>query len=402
MIRSRQASPRNLALFGASPRFSRLLPVGQMNFPSWERYEAAMRGIFDRQWYTNHGPLAKEAERMLAEFLQVRNVVCVSNATVGLMMAVKALGLDGDVVVPSFTFVATAQALVWAGARPRYCDIERSDHHVSPETVAAVLDDDVQAILAVNLWGDACDIDGLTALAEARGVSLFFDSAQAFGCAAGGAPLGRFGSAEVFSFHATKVLNAAEGGCVATDDDDLAASLRNIRSSYGAGPPKQVPITANGRFSEAQAALTLLSLEDYPANKERNHLLLDAYATGLAAVPGVRLRTPTSVSDSNHQYAVCEIDESELGLSRDALLAVLKAENVAARRYFYPGIHRSPPFDQDRSVSLPVTDEVCRTVIQLPVGSMVTERDVELIVDLIATAHAAAPAIARELAHQAV
>jgi dTDP-4-amino-4,6-dideoxygalactose transaminase len=398
MISSQQVSTRELAILGGSPRFSHSIPVGQMNFPSWERYEKAMRGIFDRQWYTNHGPLAQEAELRLAEFLQVRNVVCVSNATVGLMMAVKALELDGGVIVPSFTFPATAQALVWANARPRFCDIERSHHHLSAATIAAVLDDDVQAILAVNLWGDACDIAGLRALADARRLTLFFDSAQAFGCAVADTPLGGFGNLEVFSFHATKVLNAAEGGCVSTDDDALAASLRNIRSSYGAGPPVPVPITANGRFSEAQAVLTLLSLEDYPANKERNRRLFDSYASGLAVVPGVRLRKPTVASDSNFQSAVCEIDEREFGLSRDALLAVLKAENVDARRYFYPGIHRSPPFSQEHAPSLPVTEQVCRKVLQLPVGSMVSEQDVEAIVDLIAMAHDAAATIRRELA----
>jgi dTDP-4-amino-4,6-dideoxygalactose transaminase len=395
-------SVRNLALLGASPRFSKSLPVGQMNFPSWERYEEAMRGIFDRQWYTNHGPLAQEAELKLAEFLQVRNVVCVSNATVGLMMAVKALALDGEVVVPSFTFPATAQALVWAGARPRFCDVERSHDHISADTVAAVIDDDVQAILGVNLWGDACDIGSLRELAAARGLTLFFDSAQAFGCAVDAVPLGRFGSLEVFSFHATKILNAAEGGCVTTDDDDLAARLRNIRSSYGAGLPVPVPITANGRFSEAQAALTLLSLEDYLPNKERNRRLFDAYATGLADIPGVRLRAPAAVSDSNFQYAVCEIDESQNGLSRDALLAVLKAENVNARRYFYPGVHRIPPFRDEHVGPLPVTDEICAAIMQLPLGSMVTEDDVENIVDLIALAHDAAPAIMRELARRTV
>jgi dTDP-4-amino-4,6-dideoxygalactose transaminase len=317
------------------------------------------------------------------------------------MMAVKALGLDRGVVVPSFTFPATAQALVWAGAQPRFCDIERSNHHISAETVTAVLDDDVQAILGVNLWGDACDTASLRSLAESRELTLFFDSAQAFGCAMNDTPLGRFGDLEVFSFHATKILNAAEGGCLTTEDDDLAARLRNIRSSYGAGPAVPVPITANGRFSEAQAALTLMSLEDYPANMERNRCQFEIYASGLADVPGVRLRTPVAVSASNFQYAVCEIDETQAGLSRDALLAVLKAENVNARRYFYPAVHRTPPFNQGNLVSLPVTDEVCAAVVQLPLGSMVGEGDVEAIVALIAAAHDAAPAINRELARRA-
>jgi dTDP-4-amino-4,6-dideoxygalactose transaminase len=402
MIGSQRTAARTLALLGASPRVSRSLPVGQMNFPSWKRYEEAMRGIFDRQWYTNHGPLAREAERKLGDFLRVRNVICVSNATVGLMMAVKALGLDRGVVVPSFTFPATAQALVWAGAQPRFCDIERSHHHISAETVAAVLDDDVQAILGVNLWGDACDMTSLRTLAESRGLTLFFDSAQAFGCAVNETPLGRFGDLEVFSFHATKILDAAEGGCLTTDDDDLAARLRNIRSSYGAGPAVPVPLTANGRFSEAQAALTLMSLEDYPTNKERNRRLIESYASGLANVPGVRLRRPVAVSASNFQYAVCEIDEPQAGLSRDALLAVLKAENVNARRYFYPGVHRTPPFNQGNHASLPMTHEVCAAVIQLPLGSMVSERDVEAIAAVIAVAHDAAPLITRELARRNV
>src|ERR1700739_1338820 len=233
----------DLALLGAAPEFETSIPVGQLYFPSWPRYEQALRAIFARQYYTNHGPLAQQLEARLCEFLGLRHAVCVANATIGLLMAVKALDLSGKVVVPAFTFAASAQALTWAGVEPAFCDVDLRMHQITPESAAQAIGPDVSAILAVNLWGDCCKPLELQRLADRRGIELFFDSAHAFGCRTGGIAIGNFGSIEVFSFHATKVLSATEGGCVCTNDDRLAARLRNIRSSYGAGPAVEVPLT---------------------------------------------------------------------------------------------------------------------------------------------------------------
>ncbi len=222
--------PTDFAFHGGTPAFDHPLPVGQLHFPSWERYEAAMRDIFERGWFTNHGPLAQELERRFAELTQVCNAVTVTNATLGLVMGAKALGLTGRLVVPSFTFVATVQAMTWAGLEVVFADVDPDTHQLTPATVAPVLDDDVCAVLAVNLWGGTCGPDALEALCTARGLTLFFDSAHDTGVSVGGRPLGGHGALEVFSFHATKALSATEGGYVCTDDD-LAARLRNIRSS---------------------------------------------------------------------------------------------------------------------------------------------------------------------------
>lgn len=376
--------PQDLALFGGPPAFERPLPVGQLYFPAWEAYEAKFRDIFARQYYTNQGPLAQEFERRLEAFFGVRHAICVTNATIGLIMAAEALGLRGKVVTPSFTFIATAQALEWANLRPVFCDVDPATHHVTPATIEGHLDGDVSAILAVNLWGGSCDQSELQALADERRLRLFYDSAHAFGCQVNDVPIGRFGAVEVFSFHATKVFSSAEGGCLTTNDDELAKRLRNIRSSYGAGPPVSVVKTSNGRMSEAQAAIGLMSLDNFSDIVARNVELFRLYRDGLRDIDGLRLVEPVNVSRSNFQYVVVDVDEADFGLSRDLLLKALRAENVVARRYFFPGAHRSIPWvERGPEAELPNTDRLCRTLVQFPIGALVSNDDVANLCDLL-------------------
>jgi dTDP-4-amino-4,6-dideoxygalactose transaminase len=386
----------SFALFGEKPAFDKPLPIGQLYFPSWERYESAFRGIFERQFYTNQGPLTQQLEEKLQQFLGVKHAICVSNATIGLMMLPDAMGLSGKVILPSFTFAASAQSLTWAGLKPVFCDINLDTHQIAIDLIDALIDKDVSAIMGVNLWGGACDPKALADLAEHRGVQLYFDSAHAFGCAVEGVSVGNFGSAEVFSFHATKILSATEGGCICTNDDELAARLRNIRSSYGAGKHVNVIKTANGRMSEAQGAIALMSLEDFPENQKNNAALYWQYETQLKAIPGLQLVKPTGVSFSNYQYLICRVDEHEFGLPRDLLIDLLKAENVVARRYFYPGVHRTIPYAQELPQyleRLPNTDILCASCIQFPIGALVSAEGVDRICNILGNAHQASAVI---------
>lgn len=386
----------DFALFGAPPVFSEPLPIGQLYFPSWERYETAFRGIFDRQYYTEYGPLNQQLERNLQQFLGVKHAVCVTNATVALMMLANALELKGKVILPSFTFVASAQSLSWAGLEPVFCDVDPNTHQLDLDQLTVLIDTEVTAIMGVHLWGGACQPKALAELAEKHGVQLYFDAAHAFGCEVDGVRIGNFGRAEVFSFHATEILSAAEGGCICTNDDELAARLRTMRSSAGAGKPVEVIKTVNGRMSEAQCAIALMSLEDFPENQKNNETLYHLYAERLAAIPGLRLVKPCGVSFSNYQYLVCQVDEREFGLSRDMLLDLLKAENVLARRYFYPGVHRSVPYAQELPQylnRLPNTDALGATCIQLPIGALVSAQSVEHICNILGRAHQAASTI---------
>jgi dTDP-4-amino-4,6-dideoxygalactose transaminase len=377
---------KNFAILGAKPRFDKPIPIGQLYFPSWERYESAFRGIFERQYYINNGPLLAELEDKLQQFLGVKHAICVTNATFGLIMAVDAMNLSGKVIMPSFTFIASAQSLSWSGIEPVFCDVDPITHQLAINKLDALIDEHVTGIMGVNLWGGACDPVALEKYALAHGLKLYFDSAHAFGCVVDDTKIANFGSLEVFSFHATKILSATEGGCICTNDDDLADRLRCIRPSYGEHKSVSITKVANARMSEAQAAIALLSLEDFPQNQQKNETLFRKYEEKLKHIPGIKLVKPAGVTFSNYQYLVCEVDENIFGLSRDSLIAVLKAESVNARRYFYPGTHRSIEYRDNLPKhfdSLPVTDYLCTSCIQLPIGAMVDNNAVDAICEII-------------------
>ncbi|MDA8155952.1 MAG: DegT/DnrJ/EryC1/StrS family aminotransferase [Actinomycetota bacterium] len=378
------------ALFGAKPAFEQPVPFGQLYFPTWDRYEAAMRGIFDRQYYNNNGPLHQQLDEKLRDFFVVNHVICVHNATLGLMMLADAMGLSGKVIMPAFTFAASAQSLTWAGLEPVFCDVDPITHHIDPDRVKALIGNGVSAIMGVNLLGGACDQGALAAVAEANGIQVYFDSAHAFGCEAGGVKIGNFGRAEVFSFHSDNIINAAEGGCICTSDDELAARLRSIRPSYGPDIPVNILRVANARMSEAQAAAALMGLEDFQANRANNEKLFHLYEKFLVEIPGLRLVRPGGVSLSNYQHLVCVVDEAEFGMGRDLLIKLLRAENILAKRLFYPGLHRSIPYVNalpQYGETLPNTDRLCARSVQFPIGALVSAPDVERICGILLMAH---------------
>ncbi|BCF98823.1 dTDP-4-dehydro-6-deoxyglucose aminotransferase [Paraburkholderia sp. PGU19] len=382
----------NLAIFGTAPPLPRRVPLGQHHFPSWDRYESAFRDIFERQYYTNHGPLAQALEARIADLLQVGHAMCVTNATIALALSAQALGFRGRVVVPAFSFVGTAQSLAWADVEVAFCDVSRETGHLTPELVEPYLRDGATGVLGVNLWGGAADVERLQRLADSYGVPLYFDSAHAFGCEIAGRPIGGFGRLEVLSFHSSQILSATEGAVICTNDDDLAAHIRNIRSNYGMGRPVPVGKTGNGRMSEAQAAVALLNLDDLPELMEQNIRQFDAFAAQLSDIPGLRIVEPQQVSKSNYQNVICEIDEHAFGLSRDALIAVLDAENVEAGGDRGLGAAR-----RDFTIALPHTEHWRNSILQLPIGALVDEALIERIANVIRVAQCHAAEIAGKL-----
>ncbi|HVW53244.1 MAG TPA: DegT/DnrJ/EryC1/StrS aminotransferase family protein [Trinickia sp.] len=350
-----------------------MLHVGQFNLPSREQFEAAMRGIFERRYYTNQGPLTRAFEERLQSELSVKHAICVTNATIGLMMASEALGIVGRVIVPAVGNATLANALRWCRAETAFADVDMADGQFDVEALDASIAEkgNVKAIIGANSWGDACNAPALVALARAHRLPIMFDSSHGFGCVVAGRPVGSFGDVEVLSFDAADIVNAAGGACVATNDDELAARLRNIRSSYGAGKPVDVVKTSNGRMSEAQAALGLLSLDAYHANRSRNRALFEAYRTGLNSISGVCVVEPRRAELSNHQTLVCAVDEQVASLSRDALIARLaerEVEAVAVRALDA----------QSRSGAY-----VDRSWLRLPLGAHVCPSDVERVCALI-------------------
>jgi dTDP-4-amino-4,6-dideoxygalactose transaminase len=360
---------------GAPHVFSRAVRVGQFNVPEWQRFEAAMRGIFERRYYTNQGPQARQFEERLQTLLNVRHAICVTNPTIGLMMAIEALGIGGRILVPGVRNRAVDHALLWCGREAVYCDVDPASGMFSAEGLSRVAADPLSAVLGANLWGSVCDLDALEQFAAERGIPLLLDSCHAFGCEVANRPIGDFGAVQLLSFDESDILNAAGAGCVTTNDDKLAARLRNIRSSYGAGVPVQVVKTSNGRMSEAQAAMGLLTLDDWEANRLRNLRLFDVYRARLNRIEGLRVIEPRAVTLSNHQALICEIDVRRFGASRDALIEHLARANVEA----IP-LHVTP----SQPSALMAAAHIGEHWLSLPVGAGMSEATVDTICDLVA------------------
>lgn len=394
------ANTKELAILGADPSFERTLHVGRPNIGDRERLIERMNDILDRRWLSNDGPFVRDFEEKVADMLGVRHCIAICNGTVALEIVTRALDLEGEVIVPAFTFVATAHSLQWQGIRPVFCDIDPTTHCIDPAQIERHITPRTSAILGVHVWGQPCNIDALQQIADKHNLKLVFDAAHAFGCNYRGTPVGNFGDAECFSFHATKFVNSFEGGAITTNDDELAEKLRLMRNFGFKGVDNVGYIGVNGKMSEAAAAMGLTSLEsidEFIAVNERNY---EAYRLGLLDVPGIEVYTFEQGARRNFQYIVLEIDPRTTGLTRDQLLQVLLAENVKARRYFYPGVHRMEPYASyypNAGLLLPETESLCDRVLVMPTGTAIQEHDIGKICGIVRTAVANCNRISRRL-----
>ena len=390
------SSATNLAVLGGTPCFPEYLHVGRPNIGKHERFMERVRSLLESRWLSNQGPFVQEFEQRLAGFLGVRHCIAMCNGTVALEIATRALNLKGEVIVPSFTFIATAHCLQWQEITPVFGDIDPQTHNLDPDRVEAMITPKTTGIMGVHLWGRPCNIERLEDLASRRNLRLLFDASHALGVTHGGRMIGQFGDCEVFSFHATKFMNTFEGGAVVTNNDELARKIRLMKNFGFAGYDNVIYIGTNGKMSEVAAAMGLTNLESldqFVASNRRNHNL---YRQGLAGLPGIILVAFESSERNNFQYVVLEVNEAEAGLSRDELLKVLHAERVLARRYFWPGCHRMEPYRSHfphASLLLPHTEEVARRVLVLPTGTAIGPEEIEGICEIIRTGLAQAFAV---------
>lgn len=361
------------------------LHVGRPHTRARDSFIKRAGDMFDRQWFTNDGPLVRELEARLAEHLGVRHCVAMCNGTLALEITIRALGLSGEVIVPSYTFVATAHALYWQGVTPVFADIDPVTHTLDADAVRQMITPRTTGIIGVHLWGRPADTKGLQAVADEHNLQLIYDAAHAFDCTHLGRPIGGFGRAEVFSFHATKFFSTFEGGAVTTDDDELAEAMRLMRNFGFSGYDNVIHPGTNGKLTEVCAAMGLSNLEhlsDLVQVNIRNHR---AYVEGLAATPGVRVLSFDGDERHNHQYAVLELGE-ERAPQRDSLVATLHANNVLARKYFWPGVHRMEPYRRlfpHAGLMLPVTKNVAERVVVLPNGPTVSTQDIARVSSII-------------------
>ncbi len=379
----------DLAIFGGSPAFHEKLHVGRPNLGDRKRLLERLEDMLDRRWLSNNGPYVQEFEQRVSDMIGVKHCIAMCNGTVALEIAIRSLGLKGEVIVPSFTFVATAHALQWQEITPVFCDIDPNTHTLDPACIEKMITPRTTGIIGVHLWGRPCDITALEEIAAAHNLKLLFDAAHGFGCSYKSRMIGSFGSAEVFSFHPTKFFNTCEGGAIVTDDDDLAEKIRLMKNFGFSGYDNVIYVGTNGKMNEFSALMGLTNLESLDDFIGVNRENYKSYTHELSDLAGVTLIDYDHREKCNYQYILLEIDETVTHVSRDQLVDILRDENVLARRYFYPGCHKMEPYRSyfpQAGLVLPATEMLVKRVFSLPTGTAVGPDEIKKICQIIRTA----------------
>lgn len=376
---------QDLAINGAPPAFEQPLHVGRPNIGDREAFQKYVDDIFERHWLSNNGPLVQEFERRVANHHGVKHCVAMCNGTVALEIAIRALGLQGEVIVPSYTFIATAHALHWQAITPVFADIDPATHALDPDAVRRMITPRTTGIIGVHLWGRGAPVGELQAIADEHGLKLMFDAAHAFGCSYKGKMIGNFGACEVLSFHATKFFNTFEGGAVVTNDDALAEAMRLMRNFGFSGFDNVIHPGINGKMIEIVAAMGLVNLDTIDSVIETNRRNYQAYHKGLSGLPGISLLQYDENERNNYQYVVMEVGE-DCPVSRDQIIKALHAENILARKYFWPGCHNMQPYRElfpHAGLLLPITQQVADRVVVLPTGTSVNAEKIYTICKIL-------------------
>jgi len=362
------------------------LHVGRPNIGNRESFLSKVNAMMDRRWLSNDGPLVREFEKKISEFLGVKNVVAMCNATVALEIASRALNLHGEVIVPSYTFIATAHALQWQEITPVFCDIDPATHNIDPAKIERLITPRTTGIIGVHVWGRGCDTAAIEEIAARRNLKVMYDASHGFACSKGRRMLGTFCECEVFSFHATKFLNCFEGGAVVTNNDDLAEKMRLMRNFGFQGFDNVIYLGVNGKMSEVHAAMGLTNLEAIEEIIAVNRRNYKAYKAGLADVSGISVIDYDPAEQNNYQYVVIEVDPEVCPRNRDEIVEALHAENIIARKYFWPGCHKMEPYrslQPNAGLLLLETERTAARVIVLPTGQTVEEETVSRVCEII-------------------
>jgi dTDP-4-amino-4,6-dideoxygalactose transaminase len=383
-----------LAMLGGEPAFPAGLRFARPAAPPLERVVARLEPSYEMGILTN-GPLVRELELQVANRLGVSHVVAVSSCTAGLMLTLQALVPPGrPVLMPSFTFAATAHAAAWVGAVPRFAECGADDFLLDVDDAARRLDGSA-AILATHVFGAPCHPERIEELGNAHDVPVVFDAAHALGALRNGRPVGGFGIAEVFSLSPTKLVVSGEGGLVTTDHEALAERIRIGRDYGNPGTYDTKFAGLNARLSEMHAALALESLAILDDHLARRAHVVERYRSLLAGVPGISPQHVAPGDTSTHKDFTVAVDETVFGVDRDLLALALRAEGIDTRCYFSPPVHRHEAYRGLLSPELPRTDRLASRVISLPLWRDLDDDAVEVVADTIARVHQDADAVSQ-------
>jgi len=379
------------AVLGGSPAFPDGVPFARPLVPPLDLVVSRLAPSYERGMLTN-GPLVAELEERAAAYLGVDHVVAVSSCTNGLILALQALEPGGPVVLPSFTFSASAHAVAWNGLEPRFVECDSATFQIDVADASRRLEG-ASAVMATHVFGAPCPIEEVEALGQGAGIPVVFDAAHGFGAVHAERRVGSGGAAEVFSLSPTKIVVAGEGGLVATNRADLAEHVRLGRDYGNPGDYDTRFVGLNARMSELHAALALSSLDGVEDHLARRRTVAAHYRAALSSIPGL---VPQAIDPSD--LSTCKdftitVEEDEYGLARDLVVRALDAEGIDTRCYFDPPVHRQRAYAHAQPAVLPVTDRVSSGVVSLPMFAELELHDVDTIAETLHALHGAAPEV---------
>ena len=354
-----------------------MIPVTLPFIPPKEDYDILLHGIWKRQWLTNMGPLASDLEMKLKEHLGVEHLLFVTNGTVALQMAIKALDLKGEIITTPFTYVATTSSIVWEGCTPVFVDIDSKSLNIDPTKIEAAITAKTSAIVATHVYGNPCDVVAIEKIAKKHKLKVIYDAAHAFGVKVNGTSIFNFGDISTCSLHATKLFHTGEGGLVITKEPKLLKELAHIRNFGHDGPENFYNLGINGKNSEFHAAMGLANLNYIQAIRDKRKLLTDRYDEKLKNFKAIK---PLWHKDSNSNYAYYPIvfDNEDLLLK---CIELLKMNEIFGRRYFYPSLSYSLPYLESKELKW--VDDISKRVFCLPLFFNLTVEEVDLICRLL-------------------
>ena len=373
--------------------------------PPLEEFNSYLQQIWDSKWITNNGSFHQKLEQALAEYLGVEYISLFTNGTLPLITAFQALSIrEGEVITTPYSFVATSHSIWWNGLKPVFVDIEEDTCGMDPNKIEAAITPNTVAIMPVHCYGKPCKTAEIDAIAKKHNLKVIYDAAHAFGVIAPSNSPERgelssvllAGDISTLSFHATKVYNTIEGGALICHSAEMKYHVDNLKNFGFRGETTVVAPGINSKMDEMRAAYGLLNLRQVDAAIEARKQVAKQYVEALQDVQGIKIFQPMVdsfasnlsplTSKLNYSYFPIFVDESQYGISRDALYEKMKANNVLGRRYFYPLITDFDPYKDIPSANpanLPVANKIANQVICLPMHHALSDEDVTRVINCL-------------------
>lgn len=353
-----------------------MIPVTKPFLPRQEKYLTYISDIFERQWLTNDGPLVREFEDSLKKRLEIDRLLYVSNGTIALQLAIKALGLKGDIITTPFSYVATTSSIVWEGCRPVFVDVDPLTLNIDPNKIEQAIGEDTSAILATHCFGNACDIAAIDEIAQKHNLKVIYDAAHCFGSSYKGKSIFEYGDISTSSLHATKLMHSVEGGLVFAKDGQLFEKLCFMRNFGHNGFGKFNGVGINAKNSEFHAAMGLCVLENIAEILQKRKEQSMFYDQEL---DGISIERPTIQENCSYNYSYYPVlfKDEETTIK---VIAALESNAIFPRRYFYPSLSK---LDYVGQYSTFHSDSSASRILCLPLYHDLSQEEQKLIVKTI-------------------